>query len=241
MNTIVFDEFAEKYDSWFLKNKNVLDSEVALLAHFLNHPLGRTISIGCGSGLFEKLLAQDHGIIIREGIEPADGMREIAIKRGMDVRAGTAETVDLGHETYETIIFNGTPSYIDDLTLAFTNAFYSLKAGGKLLVLDVPKESSYGLLYNLGKTIGTWDHPYFQGATPENVYPVEFVLAAKWRSTPEKAAVLIQVGFVDLQFAQTLTRHPVYSNLAKENPIEGYDRGDYVCICAHKPMTNHSR
>ncbi|RPI01341.1 MAG: class I SAM-dependent methyltransferase [Calditrichaeota bacterium] len=238
MDKKIFDEFAEQYDSWFLKNRNVLDSEVALLAHFLDRPLGRTISIGCGSGLFEKLLAQDYGIIIKEGVEPADGMREIAIKRGMDVRKGTAETIDLGQETYDIIIFNGTPSYIDDLVKAFKNAFYSLKAGGRLLVLDVPKESSYGLLYTLGKTIGTWEHPYFEDAAPANVYPVEFVVTAKWRSTPEKADMLQQVGFVNLQFAQTLTRHPVYSNLTKENPIEGYDCGDYVCICAHKPSNS---
>ncbi len=233
MEAIVFDEFAEQYDTWFLKNKNVLDSEVALLAHFLDNP-GRCISVGCGSGLFEKLLLQDHGIKIKEGVEPADGMREIAIKRGMHVLPGTAEEVHLESKTYDTIIFNGTPSYIDDLQRAFNNAYGALKPGGKLLVLDVPKESSYALLYNLGKEIGTWDHPYFKGAAPENVYPIEFVTAAQWRSTPEKVELLKNAGFKEFQFAQTLTRHPAYSNGEKEEPIEGYDRGDYVCICAVK-------
>ncbi len=233
MDKIAFDEYADQYDIWFLKNKNVLDSEVALLAHFLKNP-GRVISVGCGSGLFEKLLKQDYGIDIKEGVEPADGMRDIAIKRGMDVRAGTAEDVDLGSEVFDTIIFNGTPSYIGDLEKAFRNAFTALKAGGKLLVLDVPKESSYGLLYNLGKEIGSWDHPYFKGATPDNVYPVEFVVAANWRSTPEKVEILEKIGFSEFDYAQTLTKHPAYSNLEKEKPIEGYDRGDYVCICATK-------
>mgnify|MGYP002065274437 CR=1 FL=1 len=126
---------------------------MALLAHFLDNP-GRVISVGCGSGLFEKLLKQDYNIDIKEGVEPADGMREIAIKRGMDVRPGAAEDVDLGSEEFDTVIFNGTSSYIDDLEKAFRNAFTALKPGGKFLVLDVPKESSYGLLYNLGKEIG---------------------------------------------------------------------------------------
>ncbi len=233
MDKIAFDEYADQYDIWFLKNKNVLDSEVALLAFFLDTP-GRVISVGCGSGLFEKLLKQDYNIDIKEGVEPADGMREIAIKRGMDVRPGTAEEVDLGSEEFDTIIFNGTPSYIGDLEKAFQNAFNALKPGGQLLVLDVPKESSYGLLYNLGKEIGSWDHSYFVHAAPENVYPVEFVLAANWRSTPEKVELLNKVGFTDFKYAQTLTKHPVYSNLEKEEPVEGYDRGDYVCICAIK-------
>ncbi len=233
MEKQAFDEYADQYDIWFLKNKNVLDSEVALLAHFLDNP-GRGISVGCGSGVFEKLLQQDYGIEIKEGVEPADGMREIAIKRGLDVRPGTAEDVLLEPGAFDTVIFNGTPSYVGDLKKAFENAFNALKKGGKLLVLDVPKESSYGLLYNLGKEIGSWDHPYFENAAPENVYPVEFIQAANWRSTPEKVTLLKNVGFKEFNFAQTLTKHPAYSNIEKEQPVEGYDRGDYVCICAIK-------
>jgi SAM-dependent methyltransferase len=233
MEKTAFDEYADQYDIWFLKNKNVLDSEVALLAHFLDNP-GRVISVGCGSGLFEKLLQQDYNIEIKEGVEPSDGMREIAIKRGMQVRPGTAENVDLGIAGYDTIIFNGTSSYIVDVQKAFENAFQALKLGGQLLVLDVPKESSYGLLYNLGKEVGSWDHKYFKDATPENIYPVEFVQAATWRSTPEKIELLKDVGFREFEFAQTLTKHPAYSNEAKEEPIAGYDRGDYVCIRAIK-------
>ena len=88
-----FDEYADKYDSWFLKNEAVLDSEVALLAHFLANP-GRTLSVGCGSGLFEALLKKDHKIIIEEGLEPADNMAEIAIKRGMKVGFLVSPSVD---------------------------------------------------------------------------------------------------------------------------------------------------
>ena len=118
MNNISFDEYADLYDTWFLKNKNVLDSEVALLARFLTNP-GRAISVGCGSGLFEALLKQDYDIHIKEGVEPAEGMRNIAIKRGMSVKTGTAEDVNLEQNAFDTIIFNGTPSYIADLKKAF--------------------------------------------------------------------------------------------------------------------------
>lgn len=232
MEHSTFDEYADLYDSWFLKNKNVLDSEVALLAHCLGEP-GRALSVGCGSGLFEKLLQQDYGITIREGIEPADGMRAIALKRGMDARPGAAEDT-FGENEFDTVIFNGTPSYIADLGKAFANAHRALKTGGRLLVLDVPKESSYALLYNLGRQIGTWQHPFFVGAAPENVYPIEFVQSANWRTTPEKIDLLQKTGFHSFTFAQTLTRHPVYTNLQKEEPSPGYDRGDYVCICAVK-------
>ena len=43
------------------------------------------------------------------------------------------------------------------------------------------------------------------------------------------------VGFENFEFLQTLTRHPKYSNDSPEEPVEGYDRGDYVAIRARKP------
>lgn len=229
MKDSAFDAFANDYDKWFLNNKNVLKSEVALLAHFLEEP-GRSLSIGCGTALFETLLQQEYGITVTHGIEPAEGMADIARERGLDVRLGTAEESHYGEAEYDTIIFNGTPSYIDKLDIAFNKAFAALKQGGKIVVLDVPKESSYALLYNLAKEVGSWDNHYFVGAKPPSPYPIDFVMESRWRSTPEKIDLLEQAGFIDFEFAQTLTRHPVYSDDIFEQPVEGYDRGDYVAI-----------
>lgn len=233
MKSSAFDDFANEYDQWFLANRNVLASEVALLARCLPKP-GHALSVGCGTGLFERLLEQDYGIRISHGIEPAEAMAEIARQRGMQVRIGTAENSDYGRAEFDTVIFNGTPSYIDQLDLAFAKAFTALKPGGRIVVLDVPKESSYALLYNLAKEVGSWDNHYFVGAKPPNAYPISFVQESRWRSTPEKISLLEQAGFSELEFAQTLTRHPVYSDDEFEEPSYGYDRGDYVAICGAK-------
>ena len=229
-----FDEYADQYDEWFFKNEKVLASEVALLAHVLEKP-GRALSVGCGSGIFEAILKKQFGIAIQHGIEPAEPMAEIARKRGLQVRIGTAEEGDYGDQEYDTVLFNGTPSYIEDLGRAFRNAFGALRDGGAIVVVDVPKESSYAMLYNLAKEVGSWDHEYFAGAKPPNPYPIAFVQEARWRSTPEKVSLLEQAGFVDFSFAQTLTRHPAYSDDLVEEPVEGFDRGDYVAIRAIKP------
>ncbi len=226
-----FDEFAEKYDSWFLKNEAVLKSEVAMVARALDSP-GRTLSVGCGSGLFEMLFRDEHGILVEEGLEPSEDMAEIAIKRGMTVRIGTAEEAEFGDSEYDTVLFNGSPGYIDDLGKAFRHAHRALKPGGRVIVVDVPKESSYALLYVLGKELGTWDHPAFEGARPDDVYPIEFVVDARWRTTAEKVKLLEEAGFGEFKYLQTLTRHPVYSNESIEEPSEGFDRGDYVAIIA---------
>jgi SAM-dependent methyltransferase len=207
-----FDEYAERYDAWFLKNRHVLESEVLLLKHFLGTP-GKALSVGCGSGLFEQILRSEHGIDIRHGVEPAGGMAHIAEKRGMTVRSGNAEALPFDDDEFDTVILNGTPGYI----------------------ADVPAESSYGLLYQLATVKGSWDDPYLSSLAPPHPYPIEFAAAARWRTTAEKIGLLTAVGFVNLQYAQTLTVHPRFSNDGVEQPVEGYDRGDYVAIRGRKP------
>lgn len=228
-----FDSHAAQYDAWFLENRNVLWSEAKLVAHCLRNA-GRVFSVGCGSGLFEKILREEFGIVVDEGLEPSVGMAEIARRRGMTVTVTTAEAHDFGTERYDTILLNGTPSYIGDLRLVFEKAYAALRPGGRIVVIDVPKESSYGLLYNLAKALGTWDHPLLAGCVPPDPYPIEFVDVAAWRTTAEKIALLTETGFVRLEAAQTLTRHPLCSNEAVEEPVEGYDRGDYVALCGYK-------
>lgn len=228
-----FDQYAEQYDAWFLKNRNVLASEVLLLRHFLEGS-GKTLSVGCGSGLFEERLRTEHGIEIRHGVEPAESMAAIAEKRGLTVERGTAENLPRGAEEFDTVLLNGIPSYVNDLARAFREAHRVLRPGGHIVVVDVPAESSYGLLYRLAALIGSWEDASLARIAPPHPYPIEFAAAAIWRTTEEKADLLKNVGFVDLEFAQTLTRHPKFSGDGVEEPVEGFDRGDYVAIRGRK-------
>ena len=228
-----FDEHAAQYDSWFLQNRNVLQSEVELLAGVLKDS-GRALSVGCGSGLFEMILRESHSIDIHFGVEPASGMAEIAVKRGMEVRAGPAEDLPFDDDTFDTVLFNGTPSYIGDLKRAFTEAYRVLHYGGHIIVADVPAESSYGTLYRLAAMVGTWDDASLKAIAPAVPYPLEFAAAAEWRTAQEKMDLLQEVGFLDLKTSQTLTCHPKFSDDAAEAPVTGHDRGDYVAIRSRK-------
>jgi SAM-dependent methyltransferase len=234
MTTSVFDEHAEKYDSWFLANPRVLESELLMIRRALGDP-GRTLSVGCGSGLFELLLRTGHGVDIRHGVEPAAEMAAIARKRGLEVTPGVAETLPCDDAAFDTVLLNGVPSYTADLEAAFREAYRVLRPGGHVVVADVPAESSYGLVYRLAAEIGSWEHEHLQKVAPPHPYPVEFAATARWRTTPEKVEVLRAVGFEGFEFFQTLTRHPKYSDELVEQPVEGYDRGDYVAIRARKP------
>ena len=225
-----FDSYAEKYDSWFLDNRNVLNSEAALVAYFLRKGQ-KILSIGCGSGLFEQILRNDYGIDIRDGVEPSSDMAAIAVASGLEVEVATAEDCRVRPEEYDAILYNGCPGYITDLDKALRTSFASLKKGGKIILIDIPKESSYGILYNLAKAVGTWDHPLLEGIYPKNPYPIELASKACWRTTAEKVEAMRNAGFGDFEYAQTLTRHPLYSDNSVEEPVPGYDRGDYVAIC----------
>ena len=228
-----YDKYAAEYDAWFIKNENVLETEAALVAKTLEHA-GKVLSIGCGSGLFEMIIRKRRGISVTDGIEPSVSMAEIARKRGMNVVCGTAEEVDAPEleGKYDTLLFNGCPCYINDLQKAFDNTSRFLRSGGRAVVIDIPKESAYALLYNLAKTLGTWDHPMLSGVCPPNPYPIEFVSMANWRTTAEKVECLRRAGYSDFGFMQTLTRVPLHSDSFIEEPSEGCDRGSYVAITA---------
>lgn len=231
--TTHFDDYANDYDAWFIDNQDLLMSELLLVKRCLKDA-GKTLSVGCGSGLFEKILRDEHDIDVQFGIEPSQEMAKIATARGMSVQVGGAEEVDFGSECYDCVMFNGSPGYITDLAAAVTKAYTALKPNGKIILIDVPKESSYALLYNLAKMLGTWDHPLLEGVTPRNCYPIELVKAANWRTTQEKVECMQDAGFSDFEFAQTLVRLPLYSDKGIEEPCDGCDQGDYVAICAYK-------
>lgn len=242
MTKAKFDGYATDYDSWFITNENVFLSELKLLKAALEHAGASTtgngtriLSIGCGSGLFEKALADEYAITVTEGVEPSQDMADIARKRGMTVQIGTAETADLPRDTYDIIYFNGSSSYIPDLEIAYANTLTALKPGGRFILLDVPKESAYGLMYLLAATQNGYDSPELEGTLPELPYPIELAKSAYWHTTEEKSHILTdRLGLHDPTYLQTLIANPVYTNRTVEEPIDGYTQGGYIAITATK-------
>lgn len=233
MSKPAFDEHASKYDSWFIDNPNVLGSEVLLVKAALADA-GEILSVGCGSGLFESILAREHGIVIHHGVEPAEGMALIARERGLDVQIAPAEDLPIDDASFDTVLMNGTPAYLTDLVAALREAHRVLRPGGRVVVADVPASSGYGMLYQLAAKVGTWDDARLQKIAPVTPYPVQFLGAAQWRTTEEVTQALAEAGFAILDHHQTLTTHPRFSNDAVENPTNGFERGGYVAIRARK-------
>ncbi len=227
-----FDGYASKYDEWFMVNDNLFTSELRLFKKVLGDISGKKLlSVGCGSGLFESYIDSSN----IEGIEPSKDMGAIAEKRGINIiKYGLIEDVDLPDETYDIIYFNGSSSYMDDLASVYEKSLKALKKNGKLILLDVPKESAFGFMYLLGKSLNTYDHEYLEGAMPELPYPLALASSGVWHSTEEKIGVLKKLGIEKFSFYQTLVKNPMYTNEEPEEVIEGYKSGGYVAIIAEK-------
>ena len=227
-----FDGYADKYDEWFMKNDKLFTSELRLFEKVLGDIQGKKLlSVGCGSGLFESYIDSSN----IEGIEPSEDMAEIARKRGINViKIGLIEDVDLPEEKYDIIYFNGSSSYMEDLSPVYGKCLRSLKANGRLILLDVPKESAFGFMYLLGKSLNTYDHEYLNGAMPELPYPLALASSGVWHTTEEKINVLKELGISRFSYYQTLVKNPLYTNEEPEEVIEGYKSGGYVAIIAEK-------
>ncbi len=233
--TNAIDEHAERYDGWFIANHVQLQSELLLIKSCLAQAPGRALSIGCGSGVCELLLRRDHGVSVGDGVEWSGAMIAVARMRGLAVHVGSPEALPLPNSSFDTVLFNRSPSVIGNLGQALTEAFRVLRPEGCLVLADVPKESAYSLLCELAVARGSWTHAGFADITPRSPYPVELAATLHQRTTPEKALLVAAAGFVGLHYVQTLTRHPLYSNDSVEEPSEGFERGGYVAICATKP------
>ena len=225
-----FDGYAAKYDEWFMKNENLFISELRLFKKVLGDISGKKLlSVGCGSGLFESYIDCSNV----EGIEPSEDMGQIAVKRGVNViKFGLIEDVDLPDNEYDIIYFNGSSSYMEDLVPVYEKSLKALKDGGRLILLDVPKESAFGFMYLLGKSLNTYDHEYLEGAMPELPYPLALAASGVWHTTEEKINVLKGLGITKFSFYQTLVKNPLYTNEEPEEVSEGYKSGGYVAIIA---------
>ena len=227
-----FDGYADKYDEWFMKNENLFTSELLLFKKVLGDISGKKLlSVGCGSGLFESYIDSSN----IDGIEPSEDMGRIAEKRGVKViKYGLIEDVELQDESYDIIYFNGSSSYMENLTPVYEKCLRALKKNGRLILLDVPKESAFGFMYLLGKSLNTYDHEFLEGAMPELPYPLALASSGVWHTTEEKIGVLKNLGVKNFTYYQTLIKNPMYTNEEPEEVSEGYKSGGYVAIIAEK-------
>jgi len=203
-----FEKYSEKYEDWFKKNKFVYGSEIQAIKE-LFPKVKKSIEIGVGSGKFAVPLG------IKTGVDPSPRMRNIAQQRGIEVIDATAEELPFKNSQFELALMVTTICFVDNLNLAFREAYRILKPGGYLIIGFVDKDSSLGKLYQQHKEKSL------------------FYKIAIFYSTKEVVYNLSKVGFKEFDFRQTIF-HGLNEIKNVELVKEGYGEGSFVVIRARK-------
>lgn len=98
-------------------------------------PDRRALEIGCASGRFLERLRNEGWQV--EGIEPSDAAAARARSRGLDVRTGTLDSIDLSPETFDAVFAWMVLEHVPDPRRALEVMHGALKTGG-WLILSVP-------------------------------------------------------------------------------------------------------
>ncbi len=197
-----------EYDAWFDENENVYRSELLAIEALLPEKEGTWVEIGVGSGRFASKLGIDIGI------EPAEGIAELARKRGVNVINGRAEEIPLPDESAAAAFLITSLCFIADMDRAFSETKRILVPGGVVIVAFVPRDSRLGEVYVES------DDP--------------FIRHAVLRTRKEVLAGLEAAGFVVDRCLHTLSDDPGSMNDRVEDPKEGCEGGSFAVVRAGK-------
>jgi len=201
-----FEIYAQKYEDWFERNKFAYESELQAVKAMLPKE-GVGIEIGVGSARFAAPLG------IKYGVEPSAKMREIAIKRGIDVVKGNAENLPYDDSKFDYALMVTTLCFLDDVNSAFKEVHRVLKPAGYFINGFVDNKSKIGKIYENHKE--------------ESV----FYRIARFYTVNEVVKHLEKAGFKDFDFNQT-----IFHTLPEIQSIEpvkpGYGEGSFVVIKA---------
>jgi SAM-dependent methyltransferase len=133
-----FQRNTGKADAQFDSQSDVLLTEISALVPHIDAALAPSIlEIGCGDGRRLAWL-KDNRKFECFGIEPSERAVEIARRRGIDVRRGTAEQLPFDNRSFDIVVF-GFCLYLcdrEDLFRIASEADRVLKSSGWLVLLD---------------------------------------------------------------------------------------------------------
>lgn len=203
-----FDLNARKYDDWFETHAFEYNIELEAIRALIPES-GTGIEIGVGTGRFAKPL----GISI--GIEPSESMREIALERGINAIAGTAESIPIYDNQYDYALLVTTVCFLESLETAFIEISRILKNSGFIILGFIDKDSVLGKKYEQNKD--------------ENV----FYKDATFHSAEEITHELTNAGFENFEYIQALLPGDNAQGLSPEIKKD-YGEGSFIVLRAQK-------
>lgn len=180
---ISYNTQVTEYEDWFEKYPHVFKTEVEAIRRLLpriGKPEG--LEIGVATGRFAKELQ------IRHGIEPAENMRRLAMKRGVHAIPGLPENLPYRGRSFDFVLMNFCLGYLSDPSAAFSEAWRVLRPGGCIIIGFIDKKA---------RTI--------RACADKNQSASDLITGSLY-STDELKQLLMGAGFSRFEFSQTLFR-----------------------------------
>ena len=203
----LFDRYHREYDEWFERNRDKYVLELRALRPFVP-PGAEGLEVGVGTGRFAAPLG------VGVGVEPSRAMAVRARRLGVRVVQAVAESLPFPDASFDVVLMVTTVCFVDDLARSLDEARRVVRAGGRLVVGFVDRESALGQAY-LAKRARS-----------------RFYGAARFRSTAELLEALSRAGFRGFETLQTLL--PGAAGAAVE---PGHGQGGFVVIKGVKPAS----
>ena len=208
MSYRVFDEHAEKYDSWYRKNPIIFECEAKVIRSLKLH--GRGLSIGVGTGTLDSQAPVD------VGVDPSIKMLKFALTHDIESVRAVGECLPFKDEAFDFVLMTVTICFLDSPEEAIMETRRVLRRGGELAVCMIPKDSS-------------WGKEYVKKSKEGHI----FYSHARFYTLREVKQLLKKCFFRIVAVKSTLSYSP-YDKPRLEEPSENPEGRGFVCIKAVK-------
>jgi len=200
----VFDEHAERYDSWYRENPILFECEAKVIRSLKLQ--GRGLSIGVGTGTLDSQAS------VEVGVDPSVNMLKFASAYGVKPVRAVGEHLPFKDEAFDFTLMTVTICFLDSPEEAILEARRVLRRRGELAVCIVPRDSSWGREYMKKGEAG---HIFYRHAHFYTLREIEQLLK--------------KCSFRIVEVKSTL-RYSPHEEPQVEEPSENPEGKGFVCI-----------
>ena len=202
----IFERLADRYDSWYVRNRVIAENEARLVSLFPPKP--PSVEVGAGTGYFASKLAVD------VAVEPAYRMLVKAHERELEAVQALGENLPLRSNSIASVYIIVTLCFLDSPDPVIAEVSRILKPGGMLVSCIVPRDSSWGRHYI---ELGRRGHPFYS--------------RARFYTVTEMDMLYRRYGLVRVRVMGTLSFKP-WERPRPETPKPWRPGSDLGFICA---------